>query len=113
MLLSSLYVYFRDMAPIWEVVSQVLFYSSPVIIPILTVQEKLGPTLGEHLHAQPDRDRASSSSATRSSPTPRRAPPSSLVGGLAMLGPIAIAIAIFALGFVVFNRSAPYVAENL
>ena len=29
MLLSSLYVYFRDVAPIWDVISQVLFYSSP------------------------------------------------------------------------------------
>jgi hypothetical protein len=31
----------------------------------------------------------------------------------AMLGPLAIVIGVFALGFWVFNRSAPLVAENL
>src|SRR5207302_505690 len=31
MLLSSLYVRFRDVRPIWEVVAQALFYGSPVI----------------------------------------------------------------------------------
>ena len=45
MLLSSLYVYFRDVAPIWEVISQILFYCSPVIVPLTLVQEKLSPTL--------------------------------------------------------------------
>ena len=34
MLLSSLYVYFRDMQPIWEVVTQIIFYASPVIVPV-------------------------------------------------------------------------------
>ena len=37
MLLSALFVYFRDIQPIWEVLLQVLFYASPVIIPIETV----------------------------------------------------------------------------
>jgi ABC-2 type transport system permease protein len=41
MLLSALFVKFRDISPIWEVVSQILFYSSPVIIPAETVREKL------------------------------------------------------------------------
>jgi len=36
MLLSALYVHFRDIQPIWEVVSQILFYASPVIISIQT-----------------------------------------------------------------------------
>ncbi len=31
MLLSSLYVRYRDVAPIWEVVSQLLFYATPVL----------------------------------------------------------------------------------
>ena len=31
MLLSALYVRYRDMQPIWEVVLQILFYASPVI----------------------------------------------------------------------------------
>jgi len=41
MLLSALFVKFRDIQPIWEVLSQILFYSSPVIIPAETVRTKL------------------------------------------------------------------------
>ena len=42
MLLSALFVRFRDISPIWEVVSQILFYASPVIISIETVKAKVG-----------------------------------------------------------------------
>jgi len=34
MLLSVLYVRARDIAPIWEVTSQLLFYASPIIYPV-------------------------------------------------------------------------------
>ena len=34
MLLSVLYVRFRDIQPIWDVSSQVLFYASPIIYPV-------------------------------------------------------------------------------
>ena len=43
MLLSALFVYFRDIQPIWDVVSQVLFYASPVIIPSRRCRQKLQP----------------------------------------------------------------------
>ncbi len=39
MLLSALFVCLRDIQPIWEVFSQILFYGSPVIIPIVKVRE--------------------------------------------------------------------------
>ena len=39
MLLSSLYVRFRDVAPIWAVLSTVLFYGSPVLYAIDVVPE--------------------------------------------------------------------------
>ena len=45
MLLSALFVYLRDIQPIWEVLSQVIFYASPIIIPVVTVQQHLSPTL--------------------------------------------------------------------
>ena len=38
MLLSALFVYFRDIQPIWDVLSQVIFYASPIIIPIAAVK---------------------------------------------------------------------------
>ena len=44
MLLSAMFVHFRDIQPIWEVVSQILFYASPVIISIETIKKELDPT---------------------------------------------------------------------
>ena len=41
MLLSALFVSLRDIQPIWEVISQILFYCSPVIISVETVREKV------------------------------------------------------------------------
>jgi hypothetical protein len=39
---------------------------------------------------------------------------SAVLGGTAaLLEPMAIVLAVFFIGFVVFNRTAPYVAENL
>ena len=37
MLLSALYVRYRDVKPIWEVMLQVLFYATPVIYAIETI----------------------------------------------------------------------------
>jgi ABC-2 type transport system permease protein len=112
MLLSSLYVYFRDISPIWEVVSQVLFYASPVIIPLTAVQAKLSSAL---LHVYMLSPLATVLQEFRHAVINHATPGASaaLGGSLALLEPIAIVLATFALGFVVFNRTAPYVAENL
>ena len=40
MLLSRLYVRFRDIQPIWEVFSQMLFYGSPILYPIQIAAQK-------------------------------------------------------------------------
>ena len=37
MLLSALYVRYRDVRPIWEVAAQVMFYASPIFYPITKV----------------------------------------------------------------------------
>ena len=55
MLLSALFVHFRDIQPIWEVVTQILFYASP----------------GDH----PARDRRSRSSSTPGAAAPLHAQP--------------------------------------
>ncbi len=36
--LSALYVRFRDIAPIWEVILQIMFYATPIIYPLTLVQ---------------------------------------------------------------------------
>jgi ABC-2 type transport system permease protein len=112
MLLSALFVYFRDIEPIWEVVSQVLFYASPVIIPIETVKQHLSPAL---LHLYMLNPLAVIFQQFRHAFITHATPSAaSLLGSTAaLIEPIAIVAAIFVLGFVVFNRTAPRVAEDL
>jgi ABC-2 type transport system permease protein len=112
MLLSALFVSLRDIQPIWDVVSQILFYCSPVIISVETVREKVSATLlhlymlnplavvfQQFRHAIITHDTLSAGQA--------------LGGWTALLGPLAIVLGVFVLGFWVFNRTAPLVAENL
>jgi ABC-2 type transport system permease protein len=112
MLLSALYVYFRDVAPIWDVVSQVLFYISPVIIPLVTVEAHLHGAL---LHLYMLNPLATIFEQFRHAVITHGAPaPATVLGSyLALLEPLAVVVGIFVLGFIVFNRTAPHVAENL
>ena len=43
LLLSSLYVYFRDLQQIWQVVTQVLFFCSPIIYPLSIIPASIMP----------------------------------------------------------------------
>jgi ABC-2 type transport system permease protein len=112
MLLSALFVRFRDIQPIWDVVSQVLFYSSPVIIPLATVIKDLHAS-GAHLYMinplavvfEQFRHAMITHNAISS--------PVAAGGWLRMLVPLGIVFGVFALGFYYFNRSAPLIAENL
>jgi ABC-2 type transport system permease protein len=112
MLLSALFVYFRDIQPIWEVVSQVIFYASPVIIPIEEVKLRLPSTL---VHIYMLNPLATVFQQFRHAMVNHATPSSGAVLGsqLALLEPLAIVAATFVLGFVVFNRTAPRVAEDL
>ncbi|HTU96599.1 MAG TPA: ABC transporter permease [Solirubrobacteraceae bacterium] len=111
MLLSALYVYFRDIQPIWDVLTQVIFYASPVIVPLSSVQAKLSHTLVEVYMLNP---LASTFQQFRHAMVNNATPGiRELMGPVWICGMFAIVAAVFALGFVVFNRSAPYVAENL
>jgi ABC-2 type transport system permease protein len=112
MLLSALYVYFRDVAPIWDVVSQVLFYASPVIIPLITVEAHLHGAL---LHLYMLNPLATIFEQFRHAVITHgaQAPAAVLGSYLALLEPLAVVLVLFALGFMVFNRTAPHVAENL
>jgi ABC-2 type transport system permease protein len=118
MLLSALFVWFRDIQPIWEVLLQIVFYASPVIISIETVRTHVeGKTfLGVDLlhiymlnplavifqqfrHAMVTHETISAGQA--------------LGSWTALLEPLAIVLIIFAVGFAVFDRSAARIAENL
>jgi ABC-2 type transport system permease protein len=112
MLLSALFVSFRDIQPIWDVASQILFYASPVIISVETVREKVSTAV---LHLYMLNPLATVFQQFRHAViTHGTLSADQAIGGWgALLGPLAIVLGVFALGFWVFNRSAPRVAENL
>jgi ABC-2 type transport system permease protein len=108
MLLSSLYVRFRDTAIIWSVAATALFYGTPVLYPFEIVPERFRDILVVNpltpLFAQ----------ARTWFIDPAAPGAVETVGGWGhLIPPIAISAAICALGVWVFNREAPRVAEEL
>jgi ABC-2 type transport system permease protein len=108
MLLSSLYVRFRDTAIIWSVVASALFYATPVIYPIEVVPDRyrdlimLNPLTALFEQARKWVIDPSAPGAV------------SAVGGWTHLLPgIAIFLGTCVLGAWYFNREAPRIAEEL
>ena len=108
-LLSALYVRFRDVRPIWDVCLQVLFYASPVLYPIELVPVRLYQQI---LMLNP---LAAILQEVRHTVIDPSAPSAAAVigGGERLLAPAGIALAVCVLGFWVFNREAPGIAEEL
>lgn len=108
MLLSVLYVRFRDIQPIWEVGQQILFYGSPILYTTAQYANL------EHLLVTVNPIAALLAQMHRSFIDPT-APGlvTAAGGGVRFLIPLAIIGAVFALGLWVFNREAPRIAENL
>jgi ABC-2 type transport system permease protein len=108
LVLSALFVRYRDVQPIWDVTSQVLFYASPILYVATMVPESyqraylanpISALLTEMRHAVVD-------------PTAR--PVWDAIGGAErLLVPGGIVVAVFVLGLWVFTREAPRIAENL
>jgi ABC-2 type transport system permease protein len=110
MMLSALYVRFRDVAIIWTVFAQVLFYGTPILYPITAFHNEtyehllmINPlaVIFEQVRvwilAEPD------------APTAAQAAGSAL--GLLPAAAIFVAICVF--GVWIFNRDAPRIAEEL
>jgi len=108
MLLSALFVRYRDVQPIWDVVLQATFYATPILYPIEQVPDAAQPIL----MASP---LATVVQQMRHSVFDPSAPSAAdvLGGPLFLAIPLAIGVGAFALGFVVFNLTAPAVAEEL
>lgn len=110
MLLSALYVRFRDVKPIWEVALQMTFYASPVIYAIETIDT--ADWIKKAIMMNP---LAAIMQQTRFAVIDPSAPSAAAVAGGVerLLIPIAITLGVFALGYWVFNREAPRIAEEL
>jgi ABC-2 type transport system permease protein len=110
MLLSALFVRFRDVQPIWEVLLQLAFYATPIIYAIETigVSERvqnlimlnpLAAIIQQFRHAIIDPSAPSAADAA---------------GGAEMLLiPAALLFGLAALGYWYFDREAPRMAEDL
>ena len=108
MLLSSLYVRYRDVQPIWEVFAQALFYASAVLYVVANLPEgsrrwllcnPLAAIFTQMRHCFLDPD----------APTTAQ-----VMGSQAwLLVPLGIIVFVFLLGLWVFNREAPKIAERL
>jgi ABC-2 type transport system permease protein len=110
MIVSALYVRFRDLRPITEVALQIAFYASPVLYPLETIDSKqlqqwmltlnpLAVIIQWARHALID---------------PTAPGPAAEIGGWPrLLVPLGIVAGIFVLGFWIFNREAPHIAEDL
>ena len=113
MLLSALFVRYRDIEPIWGVVLQILFYATPVFYTLSTVADKSGQAwvsqaiminpfaalLQQFRHAIVDPSHVSAAAA---------------IGGTGrLIAPLLVIFGTFALGAWVFVRAATHVAEEL
>lgn len=111
MLLSVLYVRFRDVQPIWDVVTQVLFYASPIIYTAAKYREVSVKT--EHL-AMVNPIAAILTQMHQAFVDPNAPGAAAAIGGaVRLLIPLGIVVSVFALGLWFFNREAPRIAENL
>ena len=117
MLLSALFVRFRDISPIWEVLSQILFYSSPVIIPAEAVREKLAHGTLDHVlyHLYTLNPLVAVFQQFRHAMINHATLSAGQIMGswAALIEPLALVAAIIVVGFWVFNREAPHIAEDL
>jgi ABC-2 type transport system permease protein len=108
MLLSVLYVRFRDVQPIWDVVSQALFYASPVLYVVTMVPE----TFQRAYLANPIASVLTEMRAAVLDPTARHVW-DAIGDPVRLLVPGGLVVAACLLGWWAFNRAAPRIAEHL
>jgi ABC-2 type transport system permease protein len=106
--LSALYVRFRDLHELWQVITYALFFGTPIFYAIDTLPEgarrwfllnPIAAVMTQLRHVLVDPGAPSAAAA--------------MGGARYLLGPLAVMVAAFVLGVWVFRRESPRVAENL
>jgi ABC-2 type transport system permease protein len=108
MLVSALYVRYRDVQPIWEVILQILFYASPIIY----VTASFPDSIEREAMANPITAVLTQMRHALIDPTAPTAA-EAIGGGVRLLIPLAVTAVVFALGIWVFAKEAPRIAEDL
>jgi ABC-2 type transport system permease protein len=111
MALSALFVRYRDVEPIWDVVLQIMFYASAVFFPIELVLDK-NETVAHLLACNPFL--TIMQQARHAVVDPSHATAVEALGSAALLlVPAALLVGALVAGFLVFSREAPRIAEEL
>jgi ABC-2 type transport system permease protein len=106
MLLSALFVFYRDLGHVWEILLQLLFYASAIVFPFSLVPVRFRVLMAFNPFAQIIED------MRRALVTPLIPWTSDVVGWFVVV-PIAAVVIAFALGFFVFHRLSPKFGEAL
>ena len=105
----TLFVRFRDVGQVWELTTQILFYASPIIIPVGFLPPWSQPIafLNPFVQIMQDVRAVVVYDIEVITATSRLAP----VGG--RLAPIAIALGTLVVGLYIFKRESPWFAERV
>ena len=101
LILATLFVWFRDLAHIWEILLQILFYATPIIYPVAIIPIKYHYLIFLNPLAQIIQDLRRIS-----------IDPTGLVPPFGWLTPL-ITLVILILGLVIFLKKSPYFAEKI
>jgi ABC-2 type transport system permease protein len=112
MLLSVLFVRYRDVEPIWDVVLQIMFYASPIFYTASLVRDKAGEGVLRLMMCNPFG--AVVQQARHAIVDPSHESAATAMGGAAwLLIPLAVTVVLVLLAYRVFDRAAPRIAEDL
>jgi len=112
MLLSALFVRYRDIEPIWTVVLQIVFYVTPIFYTVTLVREKASESVVRLMMLNPFAamlQQARFAFVDASHPSLGAA----MGGTLWIALPLLVTIFVCVAGYLVFSRAAPRVAEEL
>jgi ABC-2 type transport system permease protein len=112
MLLAALYVRFRDVDPIWSVGIQAWFYASPIMY-LASKYSKFGPGFAKVMMSSPPATLIAQMGHAFIDPIAYPSAATAAHGYLSVVVALGLIPATFALGWWVFTREAPRVAENL
>jgi ABC-2 type transport system permease protein len=109
LILSALFVFYRDLGHIWEIFTQLLFYGSAVVFPLsrdilhskveLVALNPVAQIIEDLRHALVTQD--------------PRVPWTATILGRATPVPLVIVVAVLVIGVVLFRRLAPHFSESL
>lgn len=108
LILSALYVRFRDVEPVWELALQILFYASPIIYPVALLPYWFKPIVFLNPFVQIIQDARSIVVPSKASVTA-----ATIYGSpFGELLPIGVGLILLVGGYLLFRREQPFFAER-